>query len=47
MTISIRWLFAIVAIVCGLYVLIKSAGSNVALATGVGLIAAGVGLVSP
>lgn len=47
MTVSLRWLFAIVAVAAGLYVLVKSASDKTLVAVGVGLIAAGVGLVSP
>jgi hypothetical protein len=47
MTFSIRWLFAIAVVVCGIVVLVKSAGSNVVVATGLGLVLAGVGLVAP
>ncbi len=44
---SLRLLFAIVAVICGIYVLVKSAGEPSMIATGIGLIAAGIGLVVP
>lgn len=47
MTFSTRWIFAVVAICCGIYCLIKSAGDTLTVVTGVGLIAAGIGLVAP
>lgn len=47
MTLTIRWLFAIITVICGIYVLIQSSGDKTTIAIGVGLISAGVGLVSP
>lgn len=47
MTVTVRWLFAIVAICCGIYLLIKAAYDARFIAAGVGLIAAGIGLVVP
>lgn len=44
---SIRWLFAIATVICGIFVLFKSDGSDLAIATGIGLVTAGVGLVAP
>lgn len=44
---SLKILFAIVAVVCGVIVLVKAAGGTAPIATGLGLIAAGVGLVAP
>ena len=47
MTLSLRWLFAVATVICGIIVLIKSSSSTGEIATGIGLITAGVGLVSP
>lgn len=47
MKFSIRWLFAVAVVICGLYVLVKAAGNYAAVATGLGLLLAGVGLVAP
>lgn len=44
---TIRWLFAVATVICGILVLFKSDGSDVAVATGIGLVTAGVGLVAP
>lgn len=43
----IRWIFALAAIICGIYLLVKAASDGRFVAAGVGLIAAGVGLVVP
>lgn len=47
MRFTIRWLFAALAVVCGVYVLAQAAGNHVAIATGLGLIFAGLATVTP
>jgi lipoprotein signal peptidase len=44
---TIRLILAIAVVICGIFVLVKSSGDQVAVATGLGLILAGIEGVAP
>lgn len=45
--VTIRWIFAVLAILCGVFVLFKASGSDVLIAAGLGIIFAGIEGVTP
>jgi hypothetical protein len=44
---TIRLILAIAVVICGIFVLVKSNGNHAAVATGIGLILAGIEGVAP
>lgn len=46
-TFSIRWIFAVLAIIGGVYIAIKSNGNAVVLVTGLSIISAAIATVTP
>lgn len=47
MTLSFRLLFAVLVALCGVYILTNAHDAHILIATGLGLLLAGVGLVVP
>lgn len=47
MAVTVRWLFAVLAVVGGVYIAVKSGGNAVQLVTGLSIVSAAIATVTP